>query len=163
MLYLTCSAFHSCNEILLQRDDNLPTHDNFWMQKSRQNFPNSTITKWYRGPTSFKCDGAAHPTISLCVARRQSVPYLTLSKVKLREESILPSVLDDIEKSSHGIPFNSTAQTSKMWDSKFVVKNVKNRGWHTRSWNWKESQAAQRMMNKWSYSARDLTAPLIDT
>ena len=30
----------------------------YWMQKSRQNFPNFTITMWYRGPTSFKCVSA---------------------------------------------------------------------------------------------------------
>ena len=77
---------------------------------------------------------AACPYHKPCVARRQSVPFLTLSQVKLTvffttmkgtplpKKKNLPSVLDDVEKSTNGIPFNPAAQTNLQ----FVVKNVKN-------------------------------------
>ena len=56
------------------------------------------------------------------VSRRQSVPFPTLSQVSGvlyyhegvdPNEKNLPSVLDDVKKSAHGIPFNPTAQTAK--------------------------------------------------
>ena len=36
------------------------------------------------------------------------------------KEMMLPSVLDDVRKSAHGIPFNPTAQTLKICDLQFV-------------------------------------------
>ena len=56
------------------------------------------------------------------VANRQSVPFPTLSQVSGvlyyhegvdPNEKNLASVLEDVKKAAHGIPFNSTAQTAK--------------------------------------------------
>ena len=62
-----------------------PHMTSHWMQKSCQNFPNSTTTTCYCEPTSFKWESATMElvlTISPCETRRQSVPFLTLSQVK---------------------------------------------------------------------------------
>ena len=84
----------------------------YWMQKSRQKFPNSKITTWYHGPTSFKCEC---PEDNQCLSRpfpKLVVSFYYHEGVDPNEKN-LPSVLDDVNKSAHGIPFNSTAQTAK--------------------------------------------------
>ena len=81
----TMKSFHILTMIFLLMTS-------YWMQKSHQNFPNSIITTCYCGPTSsylptsFESKSATMElglTINPCVAKRQSVPLLTLSQVKL--------------------------------------------------------------------------------
>ena len=111
---------------------------NYWMQKSRQNFPNSTITTSYRGPTSFKSESSTMQivlTISPCKAMRQSSTYLILSKVKLTVSfTSLKGYISKnkfyllfwmMSRNPHMVSFNPTTQTVKMWHLQFVVKKTR--------------------------------------
>ena len=103
-------------------------------------------------------------TISPCVSKRQSsafpdpVPNEVESVLHYHEgadptKKILPSVLDDVEKSAQGIPFNPTSQTAK--DVGFIVRceeYQKPRLVHSKlKLKIEESQGAQRIMKELSY------------
>ena len=108
------------------------------MQKSRQNFPNSTITTSYRGPTSFKSESSTMQivlTISPCKAMRQSSTYLILSKVKLTvsfttskgyiSKNKFYLLFWMMSRNPHMVSFNPTTQTVK--NVAFTVRCEKNK------------------------------------
>ena len=77
----------------------------------------------------------------------------SLSRRGRSHKKILPSVLDDVEKSAQGIPFNPTSQTAK--DVGFIVRceeYQKPRLVHSKlKLKIEESQGAQRIMKELSY------------
>ena len=87
-------------------------------------------------------------TISPFVARRQSVPFLTLSQLNLTvpftttrgryPQKILPSVLDYVEKSARGLPFSPAAQPAKNVGFTIRCEECQNQAWCIRISNHRE-------------------------
>ena len=97
-------------------------------------------------------------TINPCVTRRQSVPFLTLSQVKLtvyitttkeyiHQKNVYP--LFWIMSRSPRLTHPSIPQLKRltMLDLQFVVKNVLNQGWYIWIWNWRDK--SHREHKKW--------------